>query len=283
MIKGLLSQPLFLSKEGKYMLFDTHTHLNVDDFDEDREETIIRARHAGVKGFALVGFNYHTINRAKEMTKANGDMVGIYGWHPTEAVDYNAEAEKYLLSNLEDDRVVAVGETGLDYYWDTSPREVQEKVFRRQLAIAREFHLPIVIHNREATADCYRILKEEKVGDFGGIMHSFGETPEWVEKFLDLGMHISFSGVATFKKTVEVREAAKLVPNDKLLIETDSPYLAPVPKRGKRNESAFVAYVAETLAATRESSIADFETQTFQNALDLFALDFDGQALVKRK
>lgn len=265
------------------MLFDTHTHLNVDDFNDDRDETITRARHAGVKGFALVGFNYNTINRAQEMIKENGDMVGIYGWHPTEAVEYNAEAEKYLLSTLEDDRVVALGETGLDYYWDTSPRDVQEKVFRRQLAIARELQLPIVIHNRDATADCYRILKEEKVSDFGGIMHSFGETPEWVEKFLDLGMHVSFSGVSTFKKTVEVREAAKLVPDDKILIETDSPYLAPVPKRGKRNESAFVAYVAETLAATRESSIADFEAQTFQNALDVFALDFDGQQLVKRK
>ena len=131
------------------MLFDTHTHLNVDDFNDDRDETITRARHAGVKGFALVGFNYNTINRAQEMIKENGDMVGIYGWHPTEAVDYNGEAEKYLLSTLEDDRVVAVGETGLDYYWDTSPRDVQEKVFRRQLAIDRELQLPIVIHNRK--------------------------------------------------------------------------------------------------------------------------------------
>src|SRR5699024_11398879 len=183
-------------------------------------------------------FPYTTLFRSQEMVEENGDMVGIYGWHPTEAVDYNADAEKYLLSTLEDDRVVALGETGLDYYWDTSPRDVQEKVFCRQLAIARELQLPIVIHNRDATADCYRILKEEKVGYFGGIMHSFGETPEWVEKFLDLGMHVSFSGVSTFKKTGEVREAAKLVPDDKILIETDSPYLAPVPKRGKRDRKS---------------------------------------------
>lgn len=264
------------------MLFDTHTHLNVDDFDQDRPETIERARQAGVHGFALVGFNYNTITRAQEMINENADMVGIYGWHPTEAGDYNKEAEEFLLKALEGPKVVAVGETGLDYHWETSPHEVQEKVFRRQLAIAREMKLPIVIHNRDATEDCYRILKDEKVGEFGGIMHSFGETPEWAEKFLDLGMHVSFSGVSTFKKTTEVREAAKLVPDNRILIETDSPYLAPVPKRGKRNESAFVAYVAETLAQTRETSVEAFEDLTFQNACDLFKLDFDGQTLKRR-
>jgi len=261
------------------MLFDTHTHLNVDDFDDDREETILRAREVGVKGFALVGFNVNTIRRAQEMIQENPDMVGIYGWHPTEAIDYNAEAESFLLKALESPKVVAVGETGLDYYWETSPHDVQEKVFRRQLAIAREMHLPIVIHNRDATADCYRILKDEKVGDFGGIMHSYGETEEWVEKFLDLGMHISFSGVSTFKKTDDVRAAAKLVPDDKILIETDSPYLAPVPKRGKRNESAYVAYVAQVLADTRETSLDAFEALTFKNACDLFNLNFDGTNL----
>ncbi len=264
------------------MLFDTHTHLNVDDFDDDRQETIARAREVGVSGFALVGFNYNTIDRAQQMVSDNQDMVGIYGWHPTEAVDYNEDAEKFLLQALEGPKVVAVGETGLDYYWETSPHDVQEKVFRRQLAIARELHLPVVIHNRDATEDCYRILKDEKVGDFGGIMHSFGETPEWAEKFLDLGMHISFSGVSTFKKTVEVREAAKLVPDNRILIETDSPYLSPEPKRGKRNESAYVAYVAQKLAETRGVSLAQFEDLTFKNACALFKLELNNAALLKR-
>ena len=188
------------------MLFDTHTHLNVDDFNDDRDETITRARHAGVKGFALVGFNYNTINRAQEMIKENGDMVGIYGWHPTEAGSYNQEVEAFLQTNLTDDKVVALGEIGLDYYWMEDPKEVQAKVFRRQIAIAKEHHLPISIHTREALEDTYQILKEERVHEIGGIMHSFSGDEKWAKKFLDLGMHLSFSGVVTFKKAIEVQE-----------------------------------------------------------------------------
>lgn len=255
------------------MLFDTHTHINVADFDEDRDAVILRAREAGVRGFAVVGFSIDSIEGAKRLADDNADMVSVLGWHPVDAIAYNKEKEDFLLKHLERDRVVAVGETGLDYHWDDSPHDVQEKVFRRQLAIAREMKLPIVIHNRDATEAVYRILKDEKVGDFGGIMHSFGENLEWSKKFLDLGMHISFSGVSTFKKTDDVREAARAVPADKILIETDSPYLAPVPKRGKRNESAFVAYVNERLAAERGLASEDFAKQTFDNALNLFKLE----------
>ncbi|AMB99541.1 hydrolase TatD [Aerococcus urinaehominis] len=264
------------------MLFDTHTHINVDDFDVDRAEVIARAREAGVAGFAIVGFNKHTIKAARKLAKTNADMVSVLGWHPTEAKDFTDAHEAYLLKHLDNKRVVALGETGLDYYWDTSSPRDQERALRRQLAIAREFKLPVVIHNREATADVYKILKDENVGQIGGIMHSFGEGPEWAKKFLDLGMHLSFSGVSTFKKTDDVREAAQLVPDDKILIETDAPYLAPVPKRGKRNEPAYVHYVCERLSEVRETSYTDFAELTFKNALNLFKLKHDDQDGLKR-
>lgn len=265
------------------MLFDTHTHINVEEFNADCDAVIQRARAAGVGGFGVVGFSLKSIERAQQLAQDNQDMVSIIGWHPVQAIEYNQSIENYLLQELEGDRVVALGETGLDYYWEESPHDVQEKVFRRQLAIARERNLPIVIHNREATADVYRILKDEQVHAFGGIMHSFGEDLEWAKKFLDLGMHISFSGVATFKKTTAVREAARYIPDDKILIETDAPYLAPMPNRGKRNEPAFVTYVNERLAEERGISAEAFANQTFANACNLFRLERDANGgLVRR-
>lgn len=265
------------------MLFDTHTHINIADFDADRDQVIQRAHEVGVTGFAIVGFDVDSITRAQKLAADNKDMVSIIGWHPVQASEYTPAIEQYLLQSLANDRVVALGETGLDYYWPDSPRDVQARVFRRQIAIARERHLPIVIHNREATADVYRILKEEKINDIGGIMHSFGEDVEWAEKFLDLGMHLSFSGVATFKKTAAVRAAAEFTPTDKILIETDAPYLAPVPKRGKRNEPAYVAYVNDCLAEVRGVPAEVFAAQTFNNACRLFQLEYTQTGALMRR
>lgn len=254
------------------MLFDTHTHLNVDTFQSDRQEVIERARFAGVKGFGVVGFDYPTIKMAQQLAEKNKDMVTIIGWHPTEAAYFNQQAEQYLQQQLDAPWVVGLGETGLDYYWHTSSPDVQEKTLRRQLAIARERHLPVIIHDREATADCYRILKDENVQDFGGIMHSFSEGSEWAKKFLDLGMHLSFSGTVTYSNAEDIQAACKLVPGGRLLIETDSPYLAPQPKRGLRNESTFVYHVAQKVAQLREQSTTEIAQQTFNNACQLFQL-----------
>src|SRR5699024_3883998 len=151
----------------------------------------------------------------------------IIGWHPTEAGSYTPSIEENLQELLTRDKVVALGEIGLDYYWMEDPKDVQEKVFRRQIAIAREQHLPISVHTREALEDTYRILKDEKIHQVGGIMHSFSGDEYWAEKFLDLGMELSFSGVVTFKKATDVQAAAKMVPLDRFLVETDAPYLAP--------------------------------------------------------
>ncbi|KAA9241522.1 MULTISPECIES: TatD family hydrolase [Aerococcus] len=256
------------------MLFDTHTHFNTADFDEDRDQAIERARQAGVSGMGIVGFDQDSIERGLPLVAKHPDMVGIYGWHPTEAGKYNQDIENLLLTALDTDKAVGVGEMGLDFYWDEDPLEVQEKVFRRQIAIAREAHLPVIIHNRDASEDVYRILKDEKIWEIGGIMHTFGESREDAKRFLDLGMHLSFSGVMTFKKTKEVRYVAANCPEDRLLIETDSPYLTPEPKRGQRNESANISFVNNRLADLRQTSYEAMAKITYDNACRLFGIEW---------
>lgn len=251
-------------------LFDTHTHLNADQFEGIESEIIQQARANGVEYMAVVGFDEKTIDKSLLLSEQNDHIISVVGWHPTEASRYNKDIERLLEEKLTQPKVHMLGEIGLDYYWPDSTKEDQQRVFRRLIAMAKEFNLPITIHNRDATEDVYKILKEEGIPKAGGIMHSYGESKEEVYKFLDLGMHISFSGVLTFKKTDSVREAAKVVPNDRLLIETDAPYLAPVPKRGKRNEPAYVRYVAEVLAEVKGMPLDELAALTTNNAFDLF-------------
>lgn len=254
------------------MIFDSHTHLNAEQFNEDIPETIARANELGVTEMAVVGFDYPTIEKSLALSQAYKDIYSIIGWHPTEAGSYDKEVEAFIQSHLENPKVVTYGEIGLDYYWMEDPKDVQEKVFRRQIAIAKEHQLPISIHMRDAVEDTYHILKDEDVRDIGGIMHSFGSDDEWARKFLDLGMHLSFSGVVTFKKALEVQESAKIVPMDKLLVETDAPYLAPVPYRGKRNEPGYTRYVVEKIAELRELPFEEVAKQTTRNAHQLFGI-----------
>lgn len=255
------------------MLFDTHTHINVAQFKGEEEEVIKRAKENDVTRMAVVGFDTETIQKSFELSRKYEGIYSIIGWHPTEAGTYSDAIEDTLIQQLQEDKVVAMGEMGLDYYWDTAPKSVQQDVFRRQIRVAKELKLPISIHNRDATEDTYKVLKEEHAGDTGGIMHSFNLNTYWMEKFLDIGMHISLSGVVTFKNAPEVREVAKLVPFHKVLIETDAPYLAPMPNRGKRNEPAYVRYVAEEIAKQRDLSYEEVAKQTTQNALTLFKLN----------
>lgn len=254
------------------MIFDSHTHLNAEQFNEDIPETIKRAKELGVTEMAVVGFDTPTIEKSLELSQQYKEIQSIIGWHPTEAGSYTPEIEKKLQELLTTPKVVALGEIGLDYYWMEDPKEVQARVFRRQIAIAKEMNLPISIHTREALEDTYKILKEEDIRDIGGIMHSFSGDPEWMAKFLDMGMHISLSGVVTFKKALEVQDVAKAVPLDHLLVETDAPYLAPVPYRGKRNEPGYTRYVVEKIAELREVSFEEIAKQTTNNAHHLFRL-----------
>ena len=251
-------------------LFDTHTHLNAQQFAGQEADYIARALAADVGYLAVVGFDDPTIERSLALSAAYDNIISVVGWHPTEAHTYNDQVERRLEEWLELPKVKMLGEIGLDYYWDTAPWDVQAQVFRRQIAIAKSHGLPITIHNRDATEDTYRILKQEGLPAAGGIVHSFGGTAEEAMRFVDLGMHISFSGVLTFKKSEAVRQAAALVPAERLLVETDAPYLAPVPKRGKQNEPAYVRYVAECLAQVRDMSLEELAKLTTGNACRLF-------------
>ncbi|RDW15293.1 hydrolase TatD [Oceanobacillus arenosus] len=257
------------------MLFDTHTHLNAEEFIDEIPEAVKRAEENGVSHMAVVGFDTKTIEKSLELSKSYDGIYSIIGWHPTESYLYTDAIEEVLYQQLHQPKIVAMGEMGLDYHWDTSPKDVQKDVFRRQMRIAKELKLPISIHMRDAIEDTYRILKEEHVEDIGGIMHSFSGDVEWMKRFLDLGMHISLSGVVTFKNAKEVKEVAKSVPLDKLLIETDAPYLSPVPYRGKRNEPAYVKYVADEIAKLREIPVEEIGEITTKNAFQLFRLNED--------
>lgn len=254
------------------MLFDSHTHLNAEQFNDEIPETVERAKELGVTEMAVVGFDAPTIEKSLALSQTYEGIYSIIGWHPTEAGSYTKEIEEKLIQQLTLPKVVALGEIGLDYHWMEDPKDVQDKVFRRQIAIAKEMNLPISIHTREALEDTYKVLKEEDIRSIGGIMHSFSGDDEWAKRFLDLGMHVSFSGVVTFKNAPEVQAAAKVVPLDKLLVETDAPYLAPMPYRGKRNEPGYTRYVAEKIAELRDMSLAEIAQQTTENAHRLFRI-----------
>lgn len=256
-------------------LFDTHTHLNADQFDGMENEIVAQALEAGVHYLAVVGFDTKTIQKSLALSQAFSNIISVIGCHPTEAANYNLHFEQQLIKDLQGPKVKMLGEIGLDYYWDTAHPHVQKEVFRRQIAIAKEMNLPITIHNRDATEDTYQLLKQEGVPAAGGIMHSFGGNAEEAKAFLDLGMHLSFSGVLTFKKSQHVREAATIVPQDRLLIETDAPYLAPVPYRGKQNQPAYVVEVAKVLADLRGWDLEKTASITSANAFRLFKWEPD--------
>lgn len=253
-----------------FALFDSHCHLNAETFDGRHDEVIQAAQEAGVAYMAVVGFDYETINRGIRLAEAYDNIILALGWHPTQASSFDDQAKDFLKDKLGHPKVHMLGEIGLDYYWDTATPRDQEAAFRYQIQLAKDLNLPITIHNREATEDVYQILSQEGLPARGGIMHSFGGSPDQVQPFIDLGMHISFSGVVTFKKTDQVRQASRLVPADRLLIETDSPYLAPVPYRGKENQPAYVLEVAKVLAQVRGVPVEEIARQTTQNAFDLF-------------
>ncbi|AWB42802.1 hydrolase TatD [Paenibacillus sp. CAA11] len=252
------------------MLFDTHTHLDAPQFDEDREETIARAVEAGVTRMVNVGFNRETIPSTMKLAETYDFIYAAVGWHPQDAITMLDEDLDWIAELCKHDKVVAIGEIGLDYYWDTSPKEVQHQVFRRQIGLARELGMPIVIHDRDAHEDIVKILREEKASEVGGIMHSFSGSWETAKLCMNMGFHISFGGPITFKNAKQPKEVLKQVPLDRLLIETDSPYLTPHPFRGKRNESAHVRLVAEMAAELKGMSLEEIAQITTQNALERF-------------
>ena len=206
------------------MLFDTHVHLNAEQFEEDLTEVIERAlQEAGVKIMVVVGFDRPTITKAMELVETYDFLYASVGWHPVDAIDMTEEDLAWIEELASHPKVVALGEMGLDYHWDKSPKEIQQEVFRKQIRLAKKVKLPIIIHNREATADIVHILKEEGAEEVGGIMHCFSGSVEVAKECMDMNFYISLGGPVTFKNAKKPKEVATEVPLDKLLIETDCP------------------------------------------------------------
>ncbi|MGG1514652.1 TatD family hydrolase [Paenibacillus oryzisoli] len=254
------------------MLTDSHTHLNAEQFNEDQAEVIQRALEAGVTRMVNVGFNRETIPSSIELAEKYDFIYTTVGWHPVDAIDMMPGDLDWIEELCKHEKVVAIGEIGLDYYWDKSPKDVQQRVFREQIRLARKLGMPIVIHNRDAHQDILQILKEEKAAEVGGIMHCFSGSWETAKQCLDMNFHISFGGPVTFKNAKQPKEVLAQVPLDRLLIETDAPYLTPHPFRGKRNESAYVRLVAETAAEIRGLTLEEIATITTRNAMALLGL-----------
>ena len=215
------------------MLFDSHAHLNAIQYEEDIVEVIQRAKDEKVTHIVVVGFDKETISKAMELTDQYDMIYAAVGWHPVDAIDMTEEDLKWIKQLAAHPKVVAIGEMGLDYYWDKSPKDIQKEVFRKQIQLAKEVKLPIIIHNRDATEDVVRILQEENASEVGGIMHCFTGSLEVAKQCMDMNFYISFGGPVTFKNAKKPKEVVKEIPMDRLLIETDCPYLTPHPFRGK--------------------------------------------------
>jgi TatD DNase family protein len=262
------------------MIFvDSHCHVDGTEFDADRDEVLNRAAENGVKMILVIGTGEPqsgNFERAVALAEKHENIFAAVGVHPHDAKTFDTEVENQLINLVKSSKkVVAWGEIGLDFYYEHSSKNVQEDVFRRQIRIAKELDLPIIIHSREADAETVRILTEECSGkDFrGGVMHCFGGTAAMAESLMKIGFLISFAGNITFKKAENLRDAARVVPLDKLLIETDCPYLAPVPFRGKRNEPGFVVETAKFLAEFYGVGLEELANQTTENFKRFFRIN----------
>jgi TatD DNase family protein len=260
-------------------LVDTHCHLDPQYFPNGPEDALARAHANGVLGFVVVGVgrDLSPARAAVDLARKIPDRVGAaVGIHPHDAVTWSDDAHAELSSLARDANVVAVGEIGLDYHYDHSPRDVQRAVFARLVALALEVKKPIVVHTREAPKDTLDILEAERGRDVGGVIHCFSEDRAFAERALDLGFDISFSGIVTFKGATSVHEVARWAPADRILVETDSPYLAPVPLRGKSNEPAYVVHTAKRVAELRNVPIEEVARLTTANAERRFRKTFSG-------
>ncbi len=255
------------------MLFDTHAHLDEDAFSQDADEVIARAVASGVTTMLAVATTVESSRATISLAARFPNVFASVGIHPNYAVQARPGDWESIEELASSPKVIAIGETGLDRYWDHTPFEVQIDYFRRQIELAKRRDVPFIVHCREAEPDVVAVLREMAgLGQFKGIMHSFCGGRTTLDAALELGLHISFAGMLTFKKNVELRELAKTIPLDRLLIETDAPYLAPQPQRGKRNEPAFVRHTAECLAEVLGKTLEEMASITTENARRLFGL-----------
>ncbi len=255
-------------------LVDSHCHLDMEVFEGERQQVVERARGAGVVAILTIGAGgaLDCNRRAIALAEEFPEVYATVGIHPHDAQSATPEAVDALRKWAAHPKVVAIGETGLDFHYDHAPRPVQEATFRTFIAVARECRLPLVVHLRQAHDAAVRILREEKANEVGGVIHCFSGDSSAARDFLDLNFYLSFSGTVTFKNAGSVRESARFVPDDCLLVETDAPFLTPAPLRGRRNEPAFVIHTAACVAALRNLGLEDLGASTCANARALFRI-----------
>ena len=251
---------------------DTHCHLDFVDFDDDRTDILARAKRAGVQQIVTIGIDVPSSQRAIALAENNGEVYATVGIHPHNAKILASEDIQELLTLGSKSQVVAYGEIGLDFFRNYQAQSVQVACMEEQLDVAHELGLPAVIHDRQAHQEIFQILRRNKVWEIGGSMHCFSGDWSFAKKCLDLGLYLSIAGPVTFAKSQTLQELAQNCPLDRLLIETDAPFLAPVPKRGKRNEPAFLVYTAEKIAFLRNLPLEEVARQTSVNARRLFRL-----------
>jgi TatD DNase family protein len=253
------------------MLIDTHAHLEMTDYDEDRDEVLRRAVEGGVRQIVTIGIDRLSSHKSLKLAKAYDFLFATVGVHPHNAKDVDARALDELARLAAEPEVVAWGEIGLDFYRRHSPRAQQIDAFESQLALASGLNLPVIIHSREANSEVFDILKKRK-GDVKGVIHCFSGDVQLAYAYMDMGYYISIPGTVTYKKASLVQDVATHIPLERLLLETDAPFLAPVPKRGKRNEPALIVHTAEKIAQLRHQDFEAIARQTTENARKIFSL-----------
>jgi TatD DNase family protein len=254
------------------MLIDTHCHLDFERFDEDRQAVVQRAAEAGVERIVMPALDLENCRAVLALTEQFEGVFAAVGIHPNSSAEWQDNWIDEIRAFAGHEKVVAIGEIGLDYYWDSSPKAVQQRALSMQLELAAELALPVIIHNRESDGDVLRLLAQSplKGRERPGVLHSFSTSWETAEAALDMGYFIGFTGPVTYKKADELRAVAAQAPLDRILVETDAPFLAPQQHRGKRNEPAYVVYVAEKIADVRGLATAEISQRTTENARRLF-------------
>lgn len=256
------------------MLVDTHCHLDFERFDEDRDQIVNRAIESGVRQIIVPALDLANCPSVIQLTKTFPSVFAAVGVHPNSAANWQEQWIDSIREYAANRKVVAIGEIGLDYYWDKTPKSTQHQALETQLDLAADLGLPVIIHNRESSADLIHVLSGSMIrsSDKPGVLHSFSGTWHTAKAALDMGFYLGFTGPVTFKKADDLREIAAKVPLDRILVETDAPFLAPEPRRGRRNEPAYVTYIAAKIAALHHLDNEDFARQTTANAFRLFGI-----------
>lgn len=264
----------FMTELGNIKIFESHAHYDDQSFNKDRESLLNSMEENGIEIIVNIGADIETNKKTIELMNQYSFIYGALGVHPSDVSVLNEETYHWLKEQMKLEKVVAVGEIGLDYYWekDKKARENQKYWFRKQIEIARELKLPMVIHSRDAAKDTLDVMNEEKVEEIGGVVHCFSYTKEIAREYLKMGFFIGIGGVITFSNAKKLKEAVEVIPLTSILLETDSPYLSPVPNRGKRNSSLNIPYIAKEIAKIKEVSYEEVVKITNENARKLFRI-----------